>query len=230
MPTDTAMATPPTPEPTGSGAQSTQRKAPQDGRIDARTRRGRIQMLLLLLVCASPVIASYLTFYVFRPAGGTANYGTLIEPQRPLPAASVRDEQGRTVPLADFRGKWLLISTDRASCDEACARKLFTMRQIRAGQGRERERIVPVWLVSGDGAVDPRLTAAYNEPYAGVRFLRADRDVLRGWLPAGEGQPIEAGLYLVDPLGNLMMRFPADPDPRKVHSDLNRLLKYSRIG
>ncbi|MGY8527096.1 SCO family protein [Paracidovorax citrulli] len=224
------MATPPTPEPTGRGAQPSQRGSSEDGRIDARTRRGRIQMLLLLLVCASPVIASYLTFYVFRPAFGTANYGTLIEPQRPLPAALVRDEGGREVPLEGMRGKWLLISTDRASCDEACARKLFTMRQIRAGQGRERERIVPVWMISGDGPVDPRLVAAYNEPYAGVRFLRIDREALRGWLPADEGGTIEAGLYLVDPLGNLMMRYPANPDPKKMHSDLNRLLKYSRIG
>lgn len=219
MPSDPATAKPAAPQDSRS-----------DPRIDARTRRGRIQMLLLLLVCASPVIASYLTYYVFRPAGGQTNYGTLIEPQRPAPAVRVTDERGQAVPLQDFKGKWLLVSTDSAACDEACAKRLFTIRQIRAGQGKERERIVPVWLVSDDGPIDPRLTAAYNEPYAGVRFLRMNREQIRGWLPPADGQAVEATLYLVDPLGNLMMRFPKDPDPKKVHSDLSRLLKYNRVG
>lgn len=204
--------------------------ASPDPRIDARTRKGRMQMLLLLLVCASPVIASYLTYYVFKPAGGKTNYGTLIEPQRPVPAVAATDERGQALPLQQLKGKWLLVSTDGAACDEACVKRLFTIRQIRAGQGKERERIVPVWLITDNGPVDPRLTAAYNEPYAGVRFLRIDRDTVRRWLPAAEGQPVEATLYLVDPLGNLMMRFPKDPDPKKMQSDLTRLLKYSRIG
>ncbi|MDF3831868.1 cytochrome C oxidase subunit I [Cupriavidus basilensis] len=216
-------------QPDPASAQAA-RAAPQDPRIDARTRRGRMQMLLLLLVCASPVIASYLTYYVFRPAGGQTNYGTLIEPQRPMPAAQVGNERAESVPLDSFKGKWLLVSADGAACDEACARKLFTIRQIRAGQGQDRERIVPVWLVSDDGPIDARLSAAYNEPYAGVRFLRADRAALQKWLPAEPGARIEDTLFLVDPLGNLMMRFPKDPDPKKMSSDLKKLLKYSHIG
>lgn len=187
-------------------------------------------MLLLLLVCASPVIASYLTYYVFKPSGNTSNYGTLIEPQRPMPALQLADERGTALSADSLKGKWLLIAAGGAACDEACARRLFTIRQIRAGQGKERERIVPVWLVTDKNAIDPRLSAAYNEPYAGVRFLRADAGAVREWLPAEGGQPAQASLYLVDPLGNLMMRFPVDPDPKKMHSDLNRLLKYSRIG
>lgn len=204
--------------------------ASPDPRIDARTRRGRLQMLMLLLVCASPVIASYLTYYVFKPEGGKTNYGALIEPQRPLPAVAVRDERGVSVPLDSFKGKWLLVSADGAACGEACAKKLFTIRQIRAGQGNDRIRIVPVWLITDDAPVDARLTSAYNEPYAGVRFLRIDRESARNWLPPAPDEPVEATLYLVDPLGNLMMRFPRDPDPKKVQSDLNKLLKFSHIG
>lgn len=216
-------------QPDPASAQAA-RVAPQDSRIDARTRRGRIQMLLLLLVCASPVISSYLTYYVFKPAGGATNYGTLVEPQRPMPAMQIGNERAETVPLDSFKGKWLLVTADGAACDEACAKKLFTIRQIRAGQGQDRERIVPVWLISDDGPIDPRLSAAYNEPYAGVRFLRANRETMQKWLPAEQGGRIEDTLFLVDPLGNLMMRFPRDPDPKKMSSDLKKLLKYSRIG
>jgi len=204
--------------------------ASPDPRIDARTRRGRFQMLMLLLVCASPVIASYLTYYVFRPSGGATNYGALIDPQRPMPPVRVTNERAEAVPLESLRGKWLLVTTDPSACDEACAKKLFTIRQIRAGQGQDRERIVPVWLITDDGKVDERLSTAYNEPYAGVRFLRINRDAARQWLPAGEGARMEDTIFLVDPLGNLMMRFPKDPDPKKMSGDLKKLLRVSRIG
>ncbi|MEM5431987.1 cytochrome C oxidase subunit I [Cupriavidus oxalaticus] len=204
--------------------------SPQDPRIDARTRRGRLQMLMLLLVCASPVIASYFTYYVIKPRGGATNYGALVDPQRPMPPVRVTDEQGNAVPLEQYRGKWLLVMADPSACDEACAKKLFTIRQIRAGQGQDRERIVPVWLITDDGKVDERLSAAYNEPYAGVRFLRIDRQVAQQWLQAEPGKRAEDTIFLVDPLGNLMMRFPQDPDPKKLSGDLKKLLKVSRIG
>ncbi|MFC4421634.1 SCO family protein [Cupriavidus pampae] len=222
-PQDPSAKTPRTP-----GAPHTD--APVGDRIDARTRRGRLQMLVLLLVCASPVIASYLMYYVVKPTGGSTNYGTLIDPQRPMPAVQIANERDESVPLASMRGKWLLVTTDPAACDEACAKKLFMIRQIRAGQGQDRERIVPVWLIQDKGAVDERLSAAYNEPYAGVRFLRMDAAAVRQWLPADAGARAEDTIFLVDPLGNLMMRFPKDPDPAKINGDLKKLLKYSRIG
>jgi len=204
--------------------------ASPDSRIDARTRRGRLQMLMLLLVCASPVIFSYFTYYVVKPSGGSTNYGALIDPQRPMPAVSVTNERGEPVPLATLRGKWLMVTTAPSACDEACARRLFTVRQIRAGQGENRERIVPVWLISDTGAVDERLSAAYNEPYAGVRFLRMDAAAIGQWLPAAQGARAEDAVYLVDPLGNLMLRWPTDPDPKQISGDLKKLLKFSRIG
>ncbi|GJG95916.1 cytochrome C oxidase subunit I [Cupriavidus pauculus] len=204
--------------------------ATPDPRIDARTRRGRLQMLLLLLVCASPVLFSYFTYYVIKPTGGSTNYGALVDPQRPMPAVQLVNERGESVPLASMRGKWLMVMTDPSACDETCARKLFTMRQIRAGQGESRERIVPVWLIQDDGKVDGRLVDAYNEPYAGVRFLRMDRAAIAQWLPAPQAGRIEDTIFLVDPLGNLMMRWPTDPDPKQVSGDLKKLLKYSRIG
>ncbi|ELA00472.1 MULTISPECIES: SCO family protein [Cupriavidus] len=210
----------PQPDPTAS----------PDPRIDARTRRGRLQMLMLLLVCASPVLFSYFTYYVIKPTGGSTNYGVLIDPQRPMPPVQVTNERNESVPLASMRGKWLMVMTDPSACDETCAKKLFTVRQIRVGQGEDRERIVPVWLIQDRGDVDDRLAAAYNEPYAGVRFLRMDRATIAQWLPAEDGARAEDAIYLVDPLGNLMMRWPKDPDPKKISSDLKKLLKYSRIG
>lgn len=202
-----------------------------DLRIDARTRKGRFKMMLLLLFCASPVIASYFTYYVIRPSGGQTNYGTLVQPQRPIPPAiRVVDEQGVAKPLTDFKGKWLMIMVHGSACDVACTEQLFMMRQTRISQGAERDRVVPVWMITDDGPVDARLTEAYNDKNAAVRFLRASTADLDAWLPLESGGDVREHLFLVDPIGNLMMRFPTDPDPAKLRSELMKLLKYNRVG
>ncbi|WP_420823416.1 SCO family protein [Trinickia diaoshuihuensis] len=188
---------------------------------------GRWMVLLIALVCAAPVIASYLTYYVIKPKGGATNYGTLIEPQRPIsPALIVKDEAGKTMPLASLRGRWIMISVDRSACDEACATKLYFMRQIRATQGGERERMLTVWLRTDAGSVPPVIEQAY--PDTG-KYI-ADPAALSAWFPSEPGTTDVDHIYLVDPNGNLMMRFPKNPDPKKIKGDITRLLKWSSIG
>jgi hypothetical protein len=86
-----------------------------------------------------------------------------------------------------MRGKWLMVMTDPSACDETCAKKAVHDAPDPRRTGRDRERIVPVWLIQDRGDVDDRLAAAYNEPYAGVRFLRMDRATIAQWLPAQDG-------------------------------------------
>ncbi|PMS25425.1 SCO family protein [Trinickia soli] len=189
--------------------------------------RGRWMVLLIALVCAAPVIASYLTYYVFKPHGGTTNYGTLVEPQRPISEALiVKDEAGKPMPLASLRGRWLMISVDRSACDEACATKLYFMRQIRATQAGERERVVNVWLRTDSDAISPVIERAYPD----TRKLIADPAALAAWLPVDAGTRDTDHIYLVDPNGNLMMRFPKNPDPSKIKRDITKLLNGSSIG
>ena len=193
----------------------------------AQRRRARRMLVLLFAVCAAPAVAAYLMYYVFKPQGGTSAYGKLIEPQRPLPALVVRDDKtGETLPLSSLKGKWLMISADTAACDENCVSKLFYMRQIRVLQGNERTRVETVWLVTDDAPVSDKLDAAYED----TRRLRADPVALATWLPTQDGTGLRDHIYLVDPLGNLMMAFPKHADPGKVKSDLSRLLKWSGTG
>ena len=91
---------------------------------ERRTRSGRLKMLLLLLVCMSPVVASYFTYYVIRPQGGTRNHGELIQPTRDLPQAQAMDLQGVSVPLASLKGQWLIVAVAGGACDEACQKNL----------------------------------------------------------------------------------------------------------
>jgi cytochrome oxidase Cu insertion factor (SCO1/SenC/PrrC family) len=208
------------------------RVVPRNGReaamqADPNARRARRILVALVLLCLAPVIAAYLAYYVIRPQGGTAAYGALIEPQRPIPSGfMVQDETGRRMPLSALQGKWLFVMTDRSACDDACARKLYEMRQVRALQNTERGRVVMVWLRSDAEPVPARVAAAYPD----TRALIAEPAAIAAWLPADAGTTAADHIYLVDPHGNLMMRFPRHPDPERIEHDLARLLKWSGIG
>jgi hypothetical protein len=188
----------------------------------ALTRAGRWKMLLLLVVCAAPVVASYFTYYVVRPEG-RRNYGELINPQRPLPAFTGVNAQGQAVPLASLKDQWLLISVSDSACNEACQQHLYLQRQLRETLGKEKDRLDWVWLRTGDVP----LTSALREATAAADVLLVDPTQLATWLEPAAGHQLEDHLFLVDPLGNWMMRFPADLDPKQAKRDLDRLLRAS---
>lgn len=197
--------------------------APQKG----SWHRGRWMLLLIALVCGAPIAISYFTYYVIKPKGGTTSYGTLIEPQRTIPSAlMVTGDDGHEVPLASLKGRWLMISVDGSACGEPCVQKLYFMRQVRATQGQERERIINVWLRTDDATVPDVVKSAYPD----TRMLRADPASVAAWLPATDKTKDTDHIYMVDPNGNLMMRFPTQPDPSKIKQDVTKLLKWSRIG
>jgi hypothetical protein len=187
------------------------------------TRAGRWKMLLVLLVCAAPVVASYFTYYVIRPEG-RRNHGELIDPQRPLPALAAVAPDGSRTELTALKGQWLLVSVAGGACDAACQQHLYFQRQLRESLGREKARLDRVWLVSDDAAIADALKPALQ----GATVLRVSG--LDQWLQAAPGQRLQDHLYVVDPLGNWMMRFPAGMDAAgaaKAKRDLERLLRAS---
>ncbi|MPW19418.1 cytochrome C oxidase subunit I [Paraburkholderia sp. CNPSo 3157] len=191
-------------------------------------QRGRWMMLLIAFVCAAPAIGAYIAYYVIKPTGGTTSYGKLVEPQRPIPESLVvTGEDGKPMKLASLRGHWLMVSVDSSACDKSCVTKLYFMRQVRATQGAERERIVNVFLRTDAGKVPEIVDNAYKD----TEMLIADPKDVTAWLPVdNDGTRITDHIYMVDPNGNLMMRFPKDPDPSKIKGDVTKLLKYSSIG
>ncbi|MFL9926543.1 cytochrome c oxidase subunit I [Herbaspirillum lusitanum] len=183
-------------------------------------------MLLVVLVCAAPMIASYLTYYVIKPEGRN-NYGTLIDPREyPIPDLGATELDGDPASLANLKGKWLMVQVDGGDCNDACKKKLFTMRQLRLMQGKEMERIERVWLVNDKAPLETMLIREYD----GMEMLRVDAAKLKAWLPVDAGTTAADHIYLIDPLGNLMMRFPRDPDPGKMKKDISKLLRASAIG
>jgi hypothetical protein len=166
----------------------------------------RIKLGLLFLVCAAPFALGWLAYeFGWGVAGGGGNYGELLAPR---PVAG---------PLAPLKGKWVLVTFDFAACGSACEKKLYIVRQIRKAQGKDAERIERLWIITDGATPRPELLAAIEGSHTATGKLD---------FPGERAEHI----YLVDPLGNLMMRFPKDPDPAKMIKDLQRLLKYSGFG
>jgi hypothetical protein len=196
------------------------------GAEDPRRRRvGRWKMLLVLVMCAAPVIASYFTYFVIRPEGRT-NYSTLILPTRSMPALALSTLDGTPVAAATLRGQWLLVVVAPSSCDESCQKRLFMQRQLREMLGRERDRLDKVWLVTDAGEVAAPLRAAMQagDP---TTVLRVDAAALAQWLQPETAGQLEPHMYVVDPMGEWMMRVPANPEPARVKRDLDKLLRAS---
>lgn len=195
-----------------------------DGEV-RRTVVGRWKMLAVLAICAAPVIASYLMYYVVRPDFRRV-FGELIDPQRPLPDLRARDLAGSELSLRSLKGQWLLVSVSGGACDTGCERHLYLQRQLRESLGQEKDRVDWVWLVSDDVRIAERLKPALK----GATVLRLASKAVGDWLVPADGHGIAEHLYLVDPLGNWMMRFPASLDlagAAQAKRDLDRLLRAS---
>jgi len=186
------------------------------------TTSGRKALIVMVLLVGVPLVAGLLTFR-WSNRGHTSNYGTIVEPS-PLPTETFTDGAGTAFEFAGLRGRWILVMEGPGSCEESCRKRLFHMRQIRTALGKDMGRLERVWLVSDGDSPDATLVAEH----AGTRVVRAAGSRVLALLSAYGGE--SASFFLVDPLGNVMLRYPHDPDARRVLKDLEHLLRLSRVG
>ena len=172
---------------------------------------------LIAAVCLAPIVASYAVYY-FAPRDKQVNYGTLL-PTAPAPALEGTRVDGAPFRLDALRGKWIFVTLGGEVCAAACERGLYATRQARTMQGKEQERILRVLVITGDA----RPSAEVLREHSGLVVVRAP-----GADSAYLGGP--GTTYLLDPLGNQVLRYPEDPDIKGIAKDLGRLLKASRIG
>jgi hypothetical protein len=183
---------------------------------DEKSRRSaRLNLIAIATVALLPFVGSYLLYWFWQPAEHI-NYGELIA--APLP------ELRAAGALPQLQGKWAFVMVDSGACDEWCQRKLYIMRQVRLTQGKNMERVERVWLL--DDAVPP--APALLGEYWGTLVLQGPAPGLLARLPSTGAASDH--IYLVDPLGNLVLRYPREADPTRIKKDLSRLLRASRIG
>jgi len=197
-----------------------------DPQATVQRRVGRWKMLLVMAMCAAPVVASYFMYYVVQPRG-SANY-ELFSPPIDMPAdLPLTDVQGGAVAAKSLHGQWLLVVAQPADCSEACERQLYVQRQLREMLGKERGRVDKVWLVPGDAVPNAKVLAAISQKGAEVTVLRVPRDRLEAWLKPAAGKTLADHFFIIDPMGNWMERAPADADPKKLKADLDKVLRAS---
>jgi len=216
--------------------------------------RSRTPLVLIVLLSLAPVLAAVLAYFNpdWRPEGSVA-YGTLIEPQRPIPASAALQAttlDGKPFDVTILKGKWLLIAADSGDCQDACARKLFILRNSHASQGKNVERLARVWFITDDARVPEKVLEAYK----GTIMLRVQPEQLKAFLlaesitgstsPAGAAvvpggaqvapnvaaKALSEPMWIIDPHANLIMQYPANAEPEKVRKDITKLVYHSRIG
>ena len=197
--------------------------------------RSLTPLVMVLLLCLAPVLAAVVVYFnpEWQPSG-SVNYGTLVKPQRPMPSAEaleLKTLDGRPFDLQSLKGKWLLATADGASCPESCARKLFILRNSHASQGKNVDRVNRIWFITDDADVPDNVMQAYK----GTIMVRANPEQLAKFLPTlgngPDGRPaLQDPMWIIDPLGNLILQYPVDSEPLRFRKDLSRLIYNSRIG
>ena len=188
-------------------------------------RRSRRPLWAMIAIFALPVVAAW--FYYFNPEllpATRVNRGELMEPVRPWPSdLRLTNPDGSPFDAAAFRDRWTLLTVSQAPCGADCEHRLADLRQIRLALGESRYLVERMALLAGDGSV------ALAEGLAGTRLARADAASAPSLQALfGPGPDIWDRVYIVDPFGNLMMRYAAAAPPKDVLKDMERLLKASK--
>jgi cytochrome oxidase Cu insertion factor (SCO1/SenC/PrrC family) len=197
---------------------------------DKPSSRGQLWLLIALFFV--PLAFAFIMYYGFdwRPAG-TTNKGDLITPARPLPTVQLIDPQDQPIVEEIFKEKWTLVYIGNGQCDARCREALTLIRQTRLALNDDAQRVRRLFLATADCCDLEYL----NAEHVGLITARADEASDRELLavfPQYDSIPVEAAgrIYIVDPLGNLMMSYAPDAPPKALLQDLRKLLKLSHIG
>lgn len=184
-------------------------------------------LVFLLAVFALPVVIGLVLYHTeWRPGG--ESYGELLQPPRRLDIPTLQTLQGQPFDMQDWHAKWHLVYVSAAGCDTGCRNNLYMMRQIHASLAKEIERLERVWIV--DGALSSEEGNPLQAQYPDLVILPAAGKMASQFNLPGRPATPDGRIYLVDPLGNLMMSYPSGADPKGMRKDLTRLLKYSWTG
>lgn len=188
-------------------------------------RRGRVILVLVFALFALPLVVAWVMNFV----GGwvphaTTNHGELIQPARSVDVQGLVGFDGKPLDPALLDDRWTLVYLHHGECDEPCYNTLYTLRQVRLAQGKNLDRVQRLLLL--DEPVAPGWVQEAAGHYPGMHIGRPASSAKAALQPF----PASGSIYLIDPLGNLMMQYPLDTEPKGMIKDLERLLKASYVG
>ncbi|MDH3689778.1 MAG: SCO family protein [Gammaproteobacteria bacterium] len=199
---------------------------------DGRRSRVRLELIFLVLIFVLPIVAAFVVFFLWQPTS-FVHHGNLVEPVRPIQNVPLRTLDGREFQFAALQPRWNLIYFVDGHCTDPCHNALFKINQVRLAQGKNVSRVNSVAIFANDAA--QHAAAGIVERYPGILALMGAPDSIRALASQFASQHQLADrmgyrLYVVDPLGNLIMSYPENADPTGIKKDLKRLLKASQVG
>lgn len=199
-----------------------------------RKARSRLTLVLLFLVFAAPMLGAWLVVSTeaWRLQGSVA-HGNLLSPIRPLPPLSLRHLGGGPLTLEDLRGRWTLLYIGSSNCEDVCQRNLYNIRQARLALGEDTHRVQRLMVLTDTAHGDD--LARILTQHEGLMVASAEGEALNRFLQHfhvtdGDSPGREGRIYTLDPLGNLVLFYEPDADPKGMLEDLERLLKASQVG
>ncbi|NND91088.1 MAG: hypothetical protein HKN42_09515 [Granulosicoccus sp.] len=202
--------------------------------VDPAARRlSRIKLISIFAIFAVPLLLASIWLHMVRSSGGQigdTSRGQLIRPAVPLTEFAL-EQQDSEFTLNSVRGLWTLLYMPAGECQEACQRNLYHMRQVRLALNHRMDRVQRAVLVESSAQLDEALLAEHPGLIVATGDAAAQQQLQDQVQAAQSGMDeLPDAIYLIDPLGNLMLRFPPDLDPKSMLKDLKHLLKVSRIG
>jgi cytochrome oxidase Cu insertion factor (SCO1/SenC/PrrC family) len=194
------------------------------------SRRNRFFLLLIIALFVLPVVAAWILVGQWRPSG-TTNHGELLNPAQPVPYLRLRQINGQEIDITYLQGGWTLmyLGATTAGCDKRCRDSLYAIRQVRLALGKDMERARTLFMMTTPA--DGDLLSWLQQEHVAMTVGVADAKTLEFFTHAFAGiATLGEWIYLVDPLGNLFMRYRADTNPKGILEDIRHLLKYSKIG
>jgi len=195
--------------------------------------RTRLTLILVVILFLLPVVsATWLYVSGWRPHGKSLQYGELVQPARPLGEVMLTGADGAPYRIGAQRGKWALVYFSSLPCNDVCKNNLYKMQQVWLTQGRDASRVERVLIVAGASSATLRELAQLNPGLTTLSGARATFEKLAREFVSSQGTALEitGRVYLVDPIGNLVLSYAPDADPSGMRKDLARLLRLSQLG
>lgn len=193
--------------------------------------RSRMKMLALLGAFGFPLLLATIWLQVVKSKGGDFGIsvrGELIRPAYPLEPFLLTERGKNEFDHESLRGIWTMLYAPAGECLDTCQKNLYHMRQVRLALNHRKDRVQRVVVLENPDQLSDVLISEHR----GLRVLSGEQELLMGQFTTAEGEmpSVQDAVYLIDPFGNLMMRFPADLEPKYMLKDVKHLLKVSRIG
>lgn len=191
--------------------------------------KSRMFLIGVFAVFFGPLLLATWLFYVPNSwmSSKTQNHGELIQPAKPLDKLKLTSISGENWSKQHFIGKWTLLYIGDENCDLYCEASLFKMRQVRLTLGRDSERVQRKYL----GIDNEKNKQTINEIMHAYPQMQVNWFKLSSITNSLTLYKLQKNfIYLIDPLGNLMMQYSQDATSKGMQKDLKRLLKVSKIG